>query len=134
MDTLADFISLANVFLLGYLLVTKNFMALIGVFTLMLLIGLIKDYIKEPRPVGAKNCDLTNSGGPTNSYGMPSGHVAIMACILVFLQVKPIFLIPCLALMSWSRVHRGCHTTPQTLAGALVGASFGWAWSKVDIV
>lgn len=126
----ADLISLTNVALLIYLIMTKRFYILLGVFVLMLLNHFIKKIISEPRPDGAKNCDLVNTGGPAKTFGMPSGHVAIITTILVLLDCSPTIILPLIALMSWSRVYRGCHTIPQTIVGAVLGAVFGIIWKK----
>lgn len=128
MDTLADLISLTNVALLIYLTVTKNFIVLLGVFVLMLLNDVIKKIIQESRPDSAQNCDILNTGGEAKTYGMPSGHVAIIAATLVLLNIHPIAIVPAIGLMIWSRVHRGCHTVAQSVVGALIGIVFGIVW------
>ena len=91
------------------------------------------------RPVGARDCNLFNSGGSYDGgIGMPSGHVMLTTCIslsLLFIYTKtnnlytiskyyPIqFTITVLyiLLMAISRVKRNCHNIPQVMGGFILG-------------
>jgi membrane-associated phospholipid phosphatase len=128
MNVFADLISLINVCLMIYLLFSKKFIALLGIFVLMFLNSAIKNQIRQVRPENAKDCDLLNAGGPSHSFGMPSGHVAIIVAILIFLDVNPLLILSSAGLMCWSRVTRGCHTLSQSITGGILGAVFGIVW------
>ena len=133
MDELADSISLLNVALLVYLIVTKKFSVLLGVFLIMLLIDVIKNIIREPRPTDSINCNLLNTGGVSETFGMPSGHVAIITTILILLDAHPAIIIPFVGLMIWSRVHKKCHTLSQSIAGAIFGVLFSLIFNLTSI-
>lgn len=123
-QALADLISLCNVCLMGYLSITQNWKALIAVLVLSTLTKFIKNFIKQPRPPGATNCNLLNMGGPSSSYGMPSGHVAEFTAMLVLLGVPVEWVALGSAMMAWSRVTRGCHTWTQCWVGGIWGFIF----------
>ena len=96
----------------------------------------LKHVIREPRPAG---CHLTN-------YGMPSSHSQFMAYLAVTVLLWSIrrarfqndviakiilnaaFCGLC-ALVMYSRVALGYHTTEQVAAGAACGVTFGLIWS-----
>ena len=82
------------------------------------------------RPVGAADCGICNDGGNYEGrIGMPSGHVALTTYIAVSLVMmrgtcaKAMVLAAfAVILMATSRVRRRCHTIPQVIVGALLGA------------
>ena len=96
------------------------------------------------RPVGAKNCNLFNSGGSYDGQlAMPSGHMMLTTCIsfsLLFIymgttDLKTIAVINPAAfssviiyifLMGGSRIMRGCHNIPQVLIGGLIGFALAY--------
>ena len=88
----------------------------------------LKRSIQLPRPPGAQGCDALGIEGKSDSYGMPSGHVAT-AVAGWFMIAQRYGLNPWLSAavaavaMSWARSRVGCHTLFQGLGGALVGAA-----------
>jgi membrane-associated phospholipid phosphatase len=110
-----------------------NWKILIVILILNVLIDFIKSIIKQPRPPGAANCDLLNMGGPSTSYGMPSGHVTMFTAMLVFMGVPLEWVALGTTLMSWSRVTRGCHTLEQSLIGGIFGFIFATITKKLIV-
>ena len=100
---------------------------------------------RGPRPPGAKNCGIIPSSGRNQSYGLPSGHATHMWAMWSFLTVIilaspyatscPGYLLLLISLLvaivvSWSRVHLGCHTWTQVGWGALLGCWIGGTGAK----
>ena len=94
-----------------------------------------------PRPKGAKACGLFESSKITDikSYGMPSGHAQMAGFFTAYSmsklgedKVSPTFYTATAAILGfslifimYSRVYSKCHTTQQTVAGALIGLILG---------
>jgi len=94
-----------------------------------LLIGILKDLIKQPRPSGYSNQEYKDGDNYTkvNLYGMPSGH-----CGLVFYSVTFLWLVNkytnvlilqlAISLLTvYQRLKYRKHTLEQLFAGALLG-------------
>ena len=84
------------------------------------------------RPQGANNCDLcSKDGDQSGKPGFPSGHLTSIVSFftsiyLLFPEYRIISLwvgIVYALLMTWSRIHKKCHTLLQTVAGMVLGFS-----------
>lgn len=128
---LAQLIGLTNVAVHGWALwqvVEKGDLKPIVILCLVsLIVRGLKRSIQSPRPPGACACDALGIEGKSDSYGMPSGHVAT-AVAGWFMIAQRYGLNPWLSAavaavaMSWARFRVGCHTLLQGGFGAVVGA------------
>jgi len=99
------------------------------------------------RPDGAKNCGCfyVSETNYATSEGMPSGHSILVGFVAVFMynyiideyninhKYKPyIFILTFLFILytMYSRVLINCHTTQQTILGALIGSLCGYYYYK----
>ena len=104
---------------------TKPFLFLSFVATNNLVNTILKNVIKEPRPVP------TNDYGKLQSYGMPSGHAQIVWFIWLYNMIspyskyQPIFLTICNTIIaigtSIQRYYMKKHTILQIIVGFFVG-------------
>lgn len=95
------------------------------------------------RPEGAANCDCFYVSPDNYSFtqGMPSGHSMLSGFVAVFIynfiidnyniksKYKPFILFLTLVFIlytMYSRVLMNCHTTQQTIFGALIGSICGY--------
>jgi membrane-associated phospholipid phosphatase len=105
--------------------------AIVGAFGACVLSETTKIYIigdRNPRPIGAKNCDLwCCDGNQDGKPGMPSGHSVQVAFFAGYyfnqtnnLYIKVALILFPLAVMI-SRYTKHCHSIRQVIAGALLG-------------
>lgn len=96
-----------------------------------LLIGILKDFIRQPRPYGYLNQEYKDGDNYTkvNLYGMPSGHCGLSFYSVMFLwlvnkstNVLILELTICL-LTIYQRLKYRKHTLEQLFAGTLLGCS-----------
>ena len=95
------------------------------------------------RPVGATNCGCfyVNDTNYSFTQGMPSGHSILSSFVAVFMynfiinnyniksKYKPFILFLTLFFIlytMYSRVLMNCHTTQQTISGAIIGSICGY--------
>jgi membrane-associated phospholipid phosphatase len=107
-------------------------------FVKLLMLSIAVDFLKRgfrhPRPKSAKACDALGIGGPSLTFGMPSGHVAT-AVAGWYMLAESLGFNPMVAAllaglsMGWARVDAGCHTPLQSLMGGL----FGWLVASTKI-
>jgi membrane-associated phospholipid phosphatase len=99
------------------------------------IVGVMKNWIKEPRPTGYLDVKYRDGGDYTEgamTYGMPSGHSAIIWYSTVYLWLvkqSPYLLIIELVLAANTMYQRWVfrkHTIGQLVAGALVGGGVAW--------
>jgi membrane-associated phospholipid phosphatase len=98
------------------------------------IIGLLKQIIKEPRPKGYLDKEYDDGGNYDGiaSYGMPSGHSAIVWYSTVFLWIvkqSPYLLIIELVICFNTMYQRWSykkHSVVQIAVGMLVGGSIAW--------
>lgn len=137
---IAELIGLTNVVvwiwaLLNFIQGDISFVIVLSVMSVI--VDVLKNIFKIPRPDGACACDALGIGGKSTSYGMPSGHVATAVIgwyfIAKYILVNTTFstkistLIPFEILLSlvagfamtWARYSVGCHTIGQGLAGMI---------------
>ena len=124
------------------LLDQKKYLASFVLFYLVdyRIVGSMKNWIKEPRPVGFLDNKYRDGGDYTEgamTYGMPSGHSAIIWYSTVYLWLvkqSPTLLVIELALTANTMYQRWAfrkHTIAQLVVGALVGG--GVAWIAVEV-
>ncbi len=95
---------------------------------------------RGPRPAGAKDCGILPRTCARESYGLPSGHAAHMWAMAAFVidltRASPapptmlrllitVSLCSIAMIVSWSRVHLGCHTWSQVMWGGGLGCLIG---------
>lgn len=132
--TLAKLISITNVAVWGWAVqqavARSQWKPLIDLCIVTIAVASLKELIRQRRPVGAAACDAFAVGGPSKSFGMPSGHVA--TAVVAWLHINRTYGQPlsdwtviglAAVLMGWSRVRLRCHTPLQSGLGALVGAA-----------
>jgi membrane-associated phospholipid phosphatase len=119
----------------------------IAVFLLFLIakegpVNLSKKLITSPRPEGAMDCNVLNTGGkPHNANGFPSGHTTFATFLFVYTLYEairkqqtyneflwaPLLVTGLFALLiPIARIHRKCHSVPQVLGGLVYGTV--WAF------
>lgn len=113
-----------------------HFNAFLGVAGTTILTESIKYFFigkSNPRPNGAKNCNLLcNDGDQSGQPGMPSLHSSSVAFFSGFYfqqtdnnLIKALLIIYAGAVM-FSRYIVKCHTTSQILVGGTIGLSLSW--------
>jgi membrane-associated phospholipid phosphatase len=135
---LADFLSLTGIAtialpLIGAIISPENTMRyiIVSVVLVVVIVGpmILKQLIKDPRPVGAMNCNALNSGGSAkDEFGMPSGHMALSSFMifstLLISTKNPVIWslgIAWLASVGWARYAKHCHTLAQIIGGTVYG-------------
>ena len=80
------------------------------------------------RPKGACDCSILNNGGNYELRGgMPSGHVMITSFVMFMMALEShewytyVSSVCIVIAMGISRIAKGCHTLPQTIAGGILG-------------
>jgi len=135
--SLSVFLAFALLGVFGVLnpIMKTGVVVLIGIAVLVVVsVEYVKDYIGDPRPAGASRCGMLNEE-TLDSNGMPSGHMAVLAFLLVCqVQFFPdkkfkksvLWLIAglWLAAMGWARYYKKCHTPLQLLGGVGYGITF----------
>ena len=136
---LSDFLSLTGVAtitlpLIGAITSLKNTTRYMTVSVVLfgVIIGskLLKQIIKDPRPAGAMNCNIQNSGGSAKGeYGMPSEHMAVSSYMILstlFISTKnPVIWslgITWLSAIGWARYAKHCHSLAQVIGGTVYGS------------
>jgi hypothetical protein len=109
----------------------KHLYAIVGAFGASVISETTKLHIigdRNPRPIGAKNCDLwCIDGRQDGKPGMPSGHSVQAAFFASYyfnqtdnLYIKATLIIFALS-VAFSRYTKRCHTMPQVIAGCILG-------------
>ena len=103
----------------------------VGVFATTFFVDILKLHVigmSNPRPAGARDCNLFNTDGPqSGAPGMPSGHAATAAFFAgyYFQETNNVYLrillIAYAILIMYSRYMKHCHTIPQLLVGSIIG-------------
>ncbi len=144
-DKFGNFGPIILVFISMYLLWNKHnlfFYYIVGLFTNSVANIMLKIVIQQPRPYyDDKTFNLAlehgkhflfKDGMPYDIFGMPSGHLqsAIFSTVYIYLSLRNakilcIYLFISLIILL-QRVQFNHHTILQVIAGALVGASFGY--------
>jgi membrane-associated phospholipid phosphatase len=137
---LANFLSLTGVAttalpLIGAIISPNNTMRyiIVSVVLFAVIVGskILKQLIKNPRPVAAMNCGVFNSGGSAkDEFGMPSGHMAVTSFMifstLLISTKNPVIWslgIAWLASVGWARYAKHCHSLAQIIGGTVYGTS-----------
>ena len=120
----ANAISLINLGFFVKLFYDKKFKALAATLVLMLAIELFKQYYRQKRPLGAKQCDMLLLEGKPTSPGMPSSHVATLVAMMYLTDWSDMHVIAGFMIMSWAQMEKKCHSHYQVLAGGLAGYIF----------
>jgi len=140
-----DLISSSTVFLyiitIGLYIYTKNtvhLIACIGLAGIVTFTEFIKYTVvgySNPRPRGAKNCNLwCNDGIQEGQPGMPSSHAATVAFFAAYYAIPSYEydamiirggLLVYAILVILSRYVKRCHSVEQLIVGALLGALLG---------
>lgn len=138
---LAQLIGLTNVAVHAWALwevVEGDLKPIVILCLVSLIVKGLKNSLQLPRPPGACACDALGIEGKSDSYGMPSGHVA--TAVAGWLMIAQRYrLNPWLSMslaavaMSWARFRVGCHTLLQGAGGAVVGALTVLALSPVKM-
>jgi membrane-associated phospholipid phosphatase len=103
----------------------------------ILLNGVIKITIREPRPNGNKLFNEFENTEGTEQYGMPSGHAQSVAYTATFLYLftksPDIFMGACFigAITIYQRYKYKRHSILQLLAGATIGALVAGLCNKI---
>lgn len=136
--TIADLLSLTGVAtitlpLIGSVLspnlTTRYIVTALTLFGLVIGSKLLKAMIKDPRPEGAENCGILNSGGSAKGeYGMPSEHMAVSSFMIfstLMIGTKNPILWGLgsiwLAAIGWARYAKHCHSLAQVVGGTVYG-------------
>ena len=98
---------------------------IVGLILTIYITRFLKENIKDPRPLGAKNCSGKNID---DTYeGLPSGHTSIFTYIFIFIaihsqqpQIIWLAILSSLSVGYW-RVLIKCHYIKQVLAGFILG-------------
>ena len=138
-----DLISSSTVFLyiitIGLYIYTKNtvhltaFLGLAGTVTLTEFIKYTVVGYSNPRPRGAKNCNLwCNDGIQSGRPGMPSSHASTVAFFTAYYALYSnnnmtvtVGLLIYAILVILSRYVKHCHTVEQLVIGSILGTMFG---------
>ncbi len=120
-------------------IITSNpihFKAFLGVSGTTIITEAIKYFFigkTNPRPNGAKNCNLLcNDGDQSGKPGMPSSHSSSVAFFSGFYFQQTdnkfirVLLITYAGLVMLSRYIVRCHTISQILVGGMIGVSLSW--------
>lgn len=105
--------------------------------------GIIKLYVRQPRP----SSPVTNI--PADSFGMPSAHSQYMGyfCMVIIIDalrarnlstihrvVRIVSVIVVSVFTAYSRYYLYYHTGPQVTVGFLVGSALAFVWLKFENV
>jgi len=98
---------------------------IVGLILTIYITRFLKENIKDPRPLGAKNCSRKNIDD--KYMGFPSAHTSLLTYIFIFIAIhsgKPemvwLAILFSLSVGCW-RVWIKCHYVKQVLAGFLLG-------------
>ena len=98
---------------------------IVGLILTIYITGFLKQNIRDPRPLGAKNCSGKNIDD--RYEGFPSGHMSILTYIFTFIAIHSrqrqmiwLAILFSLSVGCW-RVWIKCHYVKQVLAGFLLG-------------
>ena len=115
----------------------------VGVFTTTFFVDILKLHVigtSDPRPAGARDCNLFNTDGPqSGAPGMPSGHAATAAFFAAyyFKELSNVYvrilLLAYAALIIYSRYIKRCHTISQLLVGTAIGIAGSYFFHKIRI-
>jgi len=106
----------------------------LSIATTSLLVSLVKSLVSRVRPCDAlAGCAAVFVSSP-GGHSFPSGHAAGAFTFAAFVSLQsPRASLPAFAfaaLVAWSRCFLGVHYPSDILAGALLGASIGLAFSR----
>ena len=96
---------------------------IVGLILTIYITHFLKKNIKDPRPLGAKNCSGKNIDD--RYMGFPSAHSAIYAYIFSFIAIHNsrfsiLLFIISLSIAYW-RINIKCHYIHQVIAGLILG-------------